>query len=178
MSDRPKEEISEGVFVDVDPESVIKSQAAEITRLRAALADAQARVMKLETRLEITYCSVFRDGELVRKEIPPEERDSFPDGIRCRDATIGLLEEDLAEKNKTIENMRLVTDQYRKNSNEQFERANRAEDAQAVGFAAGVEAAARKADAGELSLIDVECATAIRALATPNDKIISENQKT
>lgn len=42
MGDRPKEEISEGVFVDVDPESVIKSQAAEITRLRAALADAQA----------------------------------------------------------------------------------------------------------------------------------------
>lgn len=38
----PKEEISAGVFADVDPESVIKSQAAEIARLRSALADAQA----------------------------------------------------------------------------------------------------------------------------------------
>jgi len=34
MGDWPKEEISEGVFVDVDPESVIRSQAAEIARLR------------------------------------------------------------------------------------------------------------------------------------------------
>lgn len=62
--------------------------AAEIERLTA-------RVHQLEDRLEITHAwqCTADDTELKRIEIPPEERDSFPDGITCRDATIKLLEE-------------------------------------------------------------------------------------
>jgi hypothetical protein len=62
--------------------------ADEIERLRS-------RVQHLEERLEITYAwqCTGEDPELKRIEIPPEERDSFPDGITCRDETIKLLEE-------------------------------------------------------------------------------------
>lgn len=62
--------------------------AEEIERLTS-------RVQHLEDRLEITHAwqCTADDTELKRIEIPPEERDSFPDGITCRDATIKLLEE-------------------------------------------------------------------------------------
>jgi hypothetical protein len=62
--------------------------ADEIERLAA-------RVQHLEERLEIAsaWQCTADDPELKRIEIPPEERDSFPDGITCRDATIKLLEE-------------------------------------------------------------------------------------
>ncbi len=62
--------------------------AEEIERLTG-------RVQHLEDRLEITHAwqCTADDTELKRIEIPREERDSFPDGITCRDATIKLLEE-------------------------------------------------------------------------------------
>lgn len=55
-----------------------------------------ARINKLEERLEITYCY---NGEGEKIEIPPEDRDSYPDGIMCRNETIDLL----AEESRKIE---------------------------------------------------------------------------
>ena len=53
------------------------------------------RIAKLEERLEIDHAfqSTNEHPEPQRYEIPPEERDNFPDGIECRDETIKLLEE-------------------------------------------------------------------------------------
>lgn len=60
----------------------IKRQAAEIERLRATL-------QRREERLEID--SAYRlDGK--RETIAPDKRDTFPDGIDARNATIELLE--------------------------------------------------------------------------------------
>ena len=50
----------------------------------------QARVAKLEERLEIDHC-YGPDGQ--RKEIAPADRDTFPDGIFCRDADIQLRDD-------------------------------------------------------------------------------------
>lgn len=56
--------------------------ANEIERLRE-------RVAKLEDRLEITH---VWNGKGARVAVPPEKRDTIPDGIDCRDETIRLLE--------------------------------------------------------------------------------------
>ncbi len=83
------------------------SAAAEITRLLSELASKAARVEKLEERLEITSCGVLENGEIVTRAIPPDARDSFPDGISARDATIELLDEEIkklsAARDLTIE---------------------------------------------------------------------------
>jgi hypothetical protein len=50
------------------------------------------RVATYERRLEIDRCWAFENGEKVEKVVPPEERDSFPDGIECRNETIKLLD--------------------------------------------------------------------------------------
>lgn len=55
----------------------------------------EARIAKLEARLEIDHAfrSTNEHPEPQRYEIPPEERDNFPDGIECRDETIKILRE-------------------------------------------------------------------------------------
>lgn len=54
------------------------------------------RVWELEARLEIDHRFVLKRGKMVRETIPAAERDSFPDGITCRDETIKLQDEELA----------------------------------------------------------------------------------
>lgn len=73
----------------------------EIVRLRE-------RVAKLESRLEIdaAWQCTGDSTELVRIEIPPEERDSFPDGISARDATIKLQGERIARLSEENEKLR------------------------------------------------------------------------
>ena len=87
-----------------DPRNPTIGQALDIAR---------ERIAKLEARLEIDHAFRMGDGdEMVRYEIPPEERDNFPDGIACRDETIRLrdelvdeLAEDLALAMVTIRNL-------------------------------------------------------------------------
>lgn len=55
---------------------------------------AEARVQALEARLEIDHAY---DQDMQRIEIPVEQRDKFPDGIACRDATIQLQDERVKE---------------------------------------------------------------------------------
>lgn len=73
--------------------------AAMLRALRAALTEAEARVKVLEERLEITHVNRFDEasGEMVRVELPPEDRLVFPDGVFCRDATIAELESQIEE---------------------------------------------------------------------------------
>lgn len=49
------------------------------------------RIEKLEERLEITHAYDYKGN---RVEIPPEDRDEYPDGIDCRDETIRLLQDE------------------------------------------------------------------------------------
>lgn len=72
-----------------------------------ALASALAEVDRCHDRLEIDHCYVMKGDErdLVREEIPYEQRTSWPDGIAARDATIKLIEEDrdnLAKQNACL----------------------------------------------------------------------------
>jgi len=54
----------------------------------------KARIAKYQERLEIDHA--FRwseaDGEMVRFEIPDDERDTFPDAISCREADTKLMD--------------------------------------------------------------------------------------
>jgi hypothetical protein len=65
----------------------IREQDAEIERLRG-------RIAGLEDRLEIDHVWVpdpDNENKLIRKEVPPEEREDFPcDGIDSRNETIKL----------------------------------------------------------------------------------------
>jgi hypothetical protein len=77
-----------------------EAACVEFKCLRGENAKLKERVEFLETRLEIDCCYVLpEDGgdDLVRKELSPEERETFPDGIDCRDATIKLIEDSLDE---------------------------------------------------------------------------------
>ncbi len=58
-----------------------------------------ARAAELEKRLEIDHLWRITDnGEAMeRVGVPPEERAAMPDGIECRDETIELLDERIAE---------------------------------------------------------------------------------
>lgn len=57
----------------------------------------RARVAELEARLEIDHAYRLVNGKPQRFEIPAELRKNFPDGIDCRDETIRLLDERIAE---------------------------------------------------------------------------------
>lgn len=67
--------------------SALKEKDAENARLRE-------QVRRYAERLEITHVFVLSGGELVRKEVSPEDWDKQIDGIACRDETIKLLESD------------------------------------------------------------------------------------
>lgn len=53
-----------------------------------ALIEAEAYILRLEERLEISFAF---DSEGKPIEVPLNEREEFPDGITCRDATIKSL---------------------------------------------------------------------------------------
>lgn len=75
-------------------DAAFKAVVAERNALRA-------RVAKLEERLEITHCWRHNpDGSVTKEEIPSDQRDSFPDGIYCRDETIKQLESMLIEEKR------------------------------------------------------------------------------
>jgi hypothetical protein len=78
---------------------------ATIEDLSRKLEASRHRVAELEARLEIDHYFTFaKDGgeEFVRVDLPPDQRDRFPDGIEARDATIKLQEEALARKDARI----------------------------------------------------------------------------
>jgi hypothetical protein len=54
----------------------------------------KARIAKYQEILEIDHYFKWSeaDGEMVRHEIPDDERDSFPNAITCREADTHLLE--------------------------------------------------------------------------------------
>lgn len=64
---------------------LVSEAADEIERLRSYVA-------RLERRLEIDR---FHDENGNKVSVPPEERQTFPDGIECRDATIRLLRDEI-----------------------------------------------------------------------------------
>ena len=70
-----------------------------ISQEQQQIAALQARVRELEARLEVDheYALDKEAGKLVRVEVPPSERSKFPDGITCRDATIKLQNECIAQ---------------------------------------------------------------------------------
>lgn len=61
---------------------------------KARAEKAEARVAKLEARLEIDHAFRLQDDKLVRFEIPAEERDAFPDKITCLEAEIADLRDE------------------------------------------------------------------------------------
>lgn len=80
--------------------------AEEITRLRA-------RVAELEARLEMDHCfALGPTGEMVREEIPPAERSFFGDGIDCRDATIRMQDENITRLRSENASLRADVSRY------------------------------------------------------------------
>lgn len=66
----------------------------DLARVTAERDEARAEVERLQERLEIDHVFVLGEAdEMVRKDVPPEERALYPDAIDCRDATIGLQDE-------------------------------------------------------------------------------------
>lgn len=63
----------------------------------------RVRVAELEARLEVDreWISIG-DGELVLREIPPEDRPTEMDAVDCRDATISILRDTVKIKNHRI----------------------------------------------------------------------------
>lgn len=52
----------------------------------------KAKIARYEERLEIDHCFVLKDGQLVRQEIPEDERGAFTDKIDCLEIEIKHLE--------------------------------------------------------------------------------------
>lgn len=55
-----------------------------------------AEIYRCHARLEIDHVYRVVDGGTVREDVAYADRGNVPDGIECRDATIGLLEERIA----------------------------------------------------------------------------------
>lgn len=68
--------------------------------LAEKLEAAHAKIEKYQRRLEITHCYDGHTGE--RKEIPPDKRDTHPDGIECRDSTIYALKTELTAERQRV----------------------------------------------------------------------------
>jgi glutamyl/glutaminyl-tRNA synthetase len=75
---------------------VLQVSPDSILSLISALEEARAKIKKYEARLEIDHYFVLdpKAPDGTRRVDAPME---FPDGIECRDATIQLLEERIAE---------------------------------------------------------------------------------
>lgn len=100
-----------------------RAEAAE-----AALSAATAKVARYEARLEIDHCFKLVGEDLVREEIPAEERERFPDGILARDETIKLqdrrIEAAEAEAARLERLVRVWQDAFKTGRNEPLEIAN------------------------------------------------------
>lgn len=83
---------------------------AEFRRMRAEIEALQRKVAWYQERLEIDRVWQWNpDMECaVEVEVPPEKRDSMPDGIDCRDETIKGIDAD--RDRLAAENARLTTD--------------------------------------------------------------------
>ena len=69
------------------------------------IAALEAEVARCHARLEITHVGQMKgDGtaDLIRVEVPMAERATMPDGIDARDATIYLLDEDIARLSASL----------------------------------------------------------------------------
>lgn len=84
----------------------VNSVMAHDALQRQRMAQLEARVAKLERRLEISFCF---DADGNEQEIPPERRDAFPDGISARDETIRLLEAEVARLNEQITYLQTIS---------------------------------------------------------------------
>lgn len=68
---------------------------ARVAALDAELAQARATLQKREERLEITTRWIVKSGSpLLEVLVPPNERDSMPDAVTCRDASLALEREE------------------------------------------------------------------------------------
>ncbi len=56
-----------------------------------ALQQLLSRVETLEARLEIDHAYQFVNGQMVRFELPEDQRDTFPDKITCLEVEIAYL---------------------------------------------------------------------------------------
>ncbi len=86
--------------------------AKEIERLRA-------EIERCHARLEIDHVFVVPQGasaltDLVREEVPYQQRLTMLDGITARDSEIAILEEQAEEYVSEIERLRAELQQYRK----------------------------------------------------------------
>jgi hypothetical protein len=79
------------------------------------LADLEAKVARYEARLEIDHAfELVRNGEeveMVRFEISVEDRGTYPDAVECRDATIALQDEAIAELTADRDHWRALADE-------------------------------------------------------------------
>lgn len=62
----------------------------------SGIPDIDAELARCHARLEIDHAYRLEGGELVRFEIPMDERGSFPDGIDGRDCTIAEMDRRIA----------------------------------------------------------------------------------
>lgn len=85
-------------YIDFDKRVPMKNEDINLAR---AYIDLEAKVEKYQSRLEITHDYDGYTGE--RREIPQDKRDTYPDGITCRDATIHMLKSELAAERKRVE---------------------------------------------------------------------------
>lgn len=73
--------------------SPLDQATIEIDRLLDENIALQAKVAKYEARLNIDHCFVLGENhEMIRQEIPEDERGSFPDQVTCLEIEIAHLE--------------------------------------------------------------------------------------
>jgi hypothetical protein len=76
----------------------LEAQSANLRAAEARLREAEEEIARCHARLEIDHVYVMGDTpdhDIVRQEVPMNERQNIPDAVECRDATIALLEADL-----------------------------------------------------------------------------------
>lgn len=93
----------------ISKNDLYQKQEQQREEAAAALREQQAEIERCHARLEIDHIwqAPVDGGELVRVEIPYPDRKSEVDGIECRDATISGLEEQLADSQKEIEDLKV-----------------------------------------------------------------------
>lgn len=82
------------IMESVERLAQVYAAEAEVKRLTEDNEALRAEVARCHARLEIDHVYVADGDELVRREVPMDERLSMPDAVECRDATISILEAD------------------------------------------------------------------------------------
>ena len=98
----------------VNAAKCLREMANAVRSADSRLAEAVKRIEGYQARLEIDHVIEHRGGEKVRVDIPPDQRDKYPDGIECRDDTIKTLDKNVetlrarvAELEKALADARL-----------------------------------------------------------------------